>query len=304
MPADGGVTAWTQPADENDQATPYARYLSARHHRSARLLLFDRSDKFTATRGDEMARPRTREDGRREEIVKAALRLILKTGYNSVTLADIAQQIGVSKGLISYYFPKKDDVFVAVLEQIADRLTGDFESFYTSDVAAAEKLKMIFANLFGNEKRARRYYTVVIDYMAQAIRTRQVQEYVQLIYTSYRTYMERIVQDGVASGEFRQIEPERSASMILALMEGLVLQWFFDRKAFDLDEAYGVCVSFVNQYLMAEGRVHLARRASRQRRLPATDPPPQRGRGSRAEAAARRPDPAARCRLCRAPERA
>jgi TetR/AcrR family fatty acid metabolism transcriptional regulator len=201
-----------------------------------------------------MARPRTKEDGRREEIVRAALRLILKTGYNSVTLADIAEQVGVSKGLISYYFPKKDDVFVAVLEQIVERLTTDFQSFYSADAPAAVKLKMIFFNLFGNEKRARRYYTVVIDYMAQAIRDRQVQDYTQLIYASYRTYMERIVRDGVASGEFRQVDPERIASMILALMEGLVLQWFFDKKGFDLDEAYGMCVSFVNGALVAPGR--------------------------------------------------
>ena len=201
-----------------------------------------------------MARPRTREDGRREEIVRAALRLILKNGYNSVTLADIAEQVGVSKGLISYYFPKKDDVFVAVLEQIVERLTTDFQSFYSADAPAAEKLKMIFLNLFGNEKRARRYYTVVIDYMAQAIRDRQVQDYTQLIYASYRTYMERIVRDGVASGEFRQVDPERIASMILALMEGLMLQWFFDKKGFDLDEAYGMCVSFVNGALVAPGR--------------------------------------------------
>jgi TetR/AcrR family fatty acid metabolism transcriptional regulator len=201
-----------------------------------------------------MARPRTKEDGRREEIVRAALRLILKTGYNSVTLADIAEQVGVSKGLISYYFPKKDDVFVAVLERIVERLTTDFQSFYSADAPAAEKLKMIFVNLFGNEKRARRYYTVVIDYMAQAIRNRQVQDYTQLIYVSYRTYMERIVRDGVASGEFREVDPERTASMILALMEGLMLQWFFDKKGFDLDDAYGMCVTFVNGALVAPGR--------------------------------------------------
>jgi TetR/AcrR family transcriptional regulator, fatty acid metabolism regulator protein len=201
-----------------------------------------------------MARPRSKEDGRREEIVRAALRLILKTGYNSVTLADIAEQVGVSKGLISYYFPKKDDVFVAVLEQIVERLTNDFQSFYSADAPAAEKLKMIFVNLFGNERRARRYYTVVIDYMAQAIRNRQVQDYTQLIYVSYRTYMERIVRDGVRSGEFHQVDPEKTASMILALMEGLMLQWFFDKKGFDLDEAYGMCVAFVNGALVAPGR--------------------------------------------------
>ena len=96
---------------------------------------------------------------------------------------------------------------MAVLEQIVDRLTTDFEGFYCADVPSAEKLKMIFANLFGNEKRARRYYTVVIDYMAQAIRMRPVAEYTQLIYASYRTYMERIVAMGRSRGSSVRLTP-------------------------------------------------------------------------------------------------
>jgi AcrR family transcriptional regulator len=200
-----------------------------------------------------MARPRSKEDARRGEIVTAALRLILDTGYNQVTLADIAEQVGVSKGLISYYFPRKEDVFLAVLEQIVARLTADFEGFCTADVPAPEKLMMIFYNLFGNEKRARRYYTVVIDYMAQAIRECQVREYTQLIYASYRTYMERIVEDGMAKGEFRHVDAPRAVSMILGMMEGLVLQWFFDTKGFDLDAAYEMCVDLMNTYLAPEG---------------------------------------------------
>jgi TetR/AcrR family transcriptional regulator, fatty acid metabolism regulator protein len=200
-----------------------------------------------------MARPRNKEDGRRDEIVRAALGLVLKMGSNQVTLADIAEQVGVSKGLISYYFPKKEDVFVAVLEQIAERLTTDFDSFRRADASSFDKLKMIFNNLFGNEKRARRYYTVVIDYMAQAIRERQVQEYTQLIYDSYRRYMEEIISEGISTGEFREVEPRRTASMVLGMMEGLMLQWFFDKKGFDLDEAYRMCVDFAANFLLPEG---------------------------------------------------
>ncbi len=204
----------------------------------------------------------------------AALRLILDTGYNQVTLADIAEQVGVSKGLISYYFPRKEDVFLAVLEQIVGRLTADFEGFCTAEVPAPEKLMMIFNNLFGNEKRARRYYTVVIDYMAQAIRERQVREYTQLIYASYRTYMERIVDDGMAKGEFQPVDAPRVVSMILGMMEGLVLQWFFDPKGFDLDAAYEMCVDLMNTYLAPEGM-----RVDGRPRLHArgVTPPPGRG---------------------------
>ncbi|HZJ02801.1 MAG TPA: TetR/AcrR family transcriptional regulator [Thermoleophilia bacterium] len=200
-----------------------------------------------------MARPRNKEDVRREEIVDAALRLILDMGYNQVTLADIAARVGVSKGLISYYFPRKEDVFLAVLELIEGRLSHDFEGFCRAEASSPEKIMMIFNNLFGNEKRARRYYTVVIDYMAQAIRTPQVQQYTQEIYNSYRTYMERIVEDGIERGEFRSVNVQRATSMILGLMEGLVLQWFFDRHGFDLEAAYDMCVDLMNELLMPEG---------------------------------------------------
>jgi AcrR family transcriptional regulator len=200
-----------------------------------------------------MARPRSKEDVRRDEIVDATLRLVLDLGYNQVTLADIAGRVGVSKGLISYYFPRKEDVFLAVLDMIVERLSADFEGFCRADASPPDKIMMIFNNLFGNEKRARRYYTVVIDYMAQAIRTPQVQEYTQDIYNSYRTYMERIVEDGVRSGDFRPVDVQRATSMVLGLMEGLVLQWFFDRNGFDLEAAYDMCVDLMNELLVPEG---------------------------------------------------
>ena len=208
-----------------------------------------------------MARPRSKEDVRRDEIVDATLRLVLDLGYNQVTLADIAGRVGVSKGLISYYFPRKEDVFLAVLDMIVERLSADFEGFCQADASPPDKIMMIFNNLFGNEKRARRYYTVVIDYMAQAIRTPQVQEYTQDIYNSYRTYMERIVEDGVRSGDFRPVDVQRATSMVLGLMEGLVLQWFFDRNGFDLEAAYDMCVDLMNELLMPEG-VHVNGRPS------------------------------------------
>lgn len=199
-----------------------------------------------------MSRPRTKEDERREEIVTAALQLILKTGYNQVTLADIAEQVGVSKGLISYYFPRKEDVFLAVLDRIVGRMAAQFERFCSAPVSAPQRLEMFFQNLFGNERRARRYYTVVIDYMAQAIRQRAVQEYTQRIYDSYRIYMERVIRDGIARGEFRPVDCGRCVSLLMALMEGLILQWFFDKKGFDLDEAYQACVDFMKSYLLPE----------------------------------------------------
>ena len=96
---------------------------------------------------------------RREAIVSAAQELILKNGYSHTTLGQVAVRAGVSKGLISYYFAKKDELFLAVLERILGRLRRDLEGCCKGDRPAWEQVQLNLKNLFGSEEYP--YYTVL-----------------------------------------------------------------------------------------------------------------------------------------------
>lgn len=50
----------------------------------------------------------------RVEILKSTENLFVKNGYNAVTYSQIAKEVGISKSLLQYYFPKK----TLLLEQI------------------------------------------------------------------------------------------------------------------------------------------------------------------------------------------
>jgi TetR/AcrR family fatty acid metabolism transcriptional regulator len=196
-----------------------------------------------------MARTRSIEETRREVIVESAMRLILKNGYDRTTLDHVAAQAGVSKGLISYYFPNKDALFLAVLERILTRLRADLETCYRAHLPARERLRLNLKNLFGSEKRARQYYTVLIDFLARAPREKEIGGYTETIYQTVLTYVEWTIIDGVRAGEFRDVDPHVAASMLVAMMEGLVLQWLFNREGVSLAEAYDMCEMFVEQNL-------------------------------------------------------
>ncbi|MGH3153628.1 MAG: TetR/AcrR family transcriptional regulator [Streptosporangiaceae bacterium] len=58
------------------------------------------------------------ETARRAQIVAAAIEVIAELGYGQASLARIAQRIGVSKGVISYYFAAKDDLVRAVMADV------------------------------------------------------------------------------------------------------------------------------------------------------------------------------------------
>jgi AcrR family transcriptional regulator len=195
---------------------------------------------------------RTTEPTKREVIVESALRLILKKGYDGTTVDDVAQLSGVSKGLVSYHYPKKENLFRAVLEKILAKLDDDLKTTYESSDSARERLRLDFRNLFDSEERTRHYYIVLIDFLAQAPREACVRNYTRVIYQTVLRYVELTIADGVRTGEFRPVDVKLSASTIVALTEGFVFQWLFNPDGINLEQAYQVSDAYVTEFLLAD----------------------------------------------------
>ena len=70
-----------------------------------------------------VARPRTRDaDRSRTAILDAAETLFAQRGFDSVSLQEIGDAAGLSRGTPNYFFGSKQDLYVAVLERVfADR---------------------------------------------------------------------------------------------------------------------------------------------------------------------------------------
>ena len=56
-------------------------------------------------------------EGRRERILSAAAELFAAQGFDAAPTSRIAEQAGVPKGLLFYYFPRKRDILTTLLEE-------------------------------------------------------------------------------------------------------------------------------------------------------------------------------------------
>jgi AcrR family transcriptional regulator len=187
---------------------------------------------------------------KRETIVDSALRLILRKGYDGTTVDDVAALAGVSKGLVSYHFTKKELLFRAVLERILSRLEADLEAVHLADLPARERLRLYFRNLFDSEERTRAYYTVLVDFLAQAPREDSVREYTQVIYRTILSYVQSTIDDGIKAGEFRAADSRLAASHIVALTEGFIFQWLYNPAGITLQQAFYESEAFVEEHLV------------------------------------------------------
>src|SRR6516225_8421885 len=55
---------------------------------------------------------------RREQIVQAAVAIIAEQGLQNLSLSEIEKKAGMSRGQLTYYFPAKEDIFLAVFDRL------------------------------------------------------------------------------------------------------------------------------------------------------------------------------------------
>lgn len=70
----------------------------------------------TKTRSSVREQPTFIEAARKAQIIEATLVTISELGFANASLAQIAKQAGISKGVIGYYFPSKDALIQAAME--------------------------------------------------------------------------------------------------------------------------------------------------------------------------------------------
>lgn len=90
--------------------------------------------------------PRPRSDIR-PRIVHAARARFLESGMDGASLRAIASDAGTNVGMIFYYFPTKDDLFLAVIEELYVKLLDDVAAALAGDAPVRERLERVFARI-------------------------------------------------------------------------------------------------------------------------------------------------------------
>lgn len=185
---------------------------------------------------------------RKDQIVRATVDCITKHGYHNFSMQDVARTAGVSKGIIHYYFLNKDDLMMSVLDKVA----GDIERVIAADMESItdpkKKLEIFITVCFDVVRSTKEYYQVNMDFWTQINQKKEVRQVISRHYSKFRDSCSRVIQEGITQGSFRKVDPHLFASFVIALIDGVSLQWLFDEEVFDYDNA----VKQATQLVMAD----------------------------------------------------
>ncbi|OMP68182.1 TetR/AcrR family transcriptional regulator [Domibacillus epiphyticus] len=175
---------------------------------------------------------------RREQVLKAAFQAVASHGYDSVTLQDIADYAGVSKGVVHYYFQNKENIFSALLQFITAQIYEIEHKAITDKHTALEKLKAYVETVFISPAKNKKFYRVYVDFLAQASRNHTYQEINHRFYENCWSIGHEIITLGKKEGVFSiDLDADTSAKMMRAMIDGCLIQWLMSDQD-DLHDFY------------------------------------------------------------------
>src|SRR6476619_6643320 len=83
-----------------------------------------------------------KEQNTEEKILAAAKKVFLKEGMAGARMQDIADEAGINKALLHYYFRSKDKLFETIFTETSSRFIPRMNQVMDSDLPLFEKISM------------------------------------------------------------------------------------------------------------------------------------------------------------------
>ena len=190
---------------------------------------------------------------RHQEILDAAARVITDRGLAETRISDIADQAGVSPGLILYYFESKDRL-------LAEALTFANDQFYLRTSreirripSAREQLRRLIdlsVPGFLPEYSRLDEWALWVEVWVRALRDPDMAKDREALDQRWRSQLAETIRGGQTAGEFASNEdPHELALRIAAIIDGLAIQVIMDDSEVTTDRMHRTCMEVCAQAL-------------------------------------------------------
>jgi AcrR family transcriptional regulator len=182
---------------------------------------------------------------RRTQMLEAAADVIGERGLCDTRIADVAERAGLSPALVVYYFGSKEKLLTEALAYAEDLFYIEAFRELTGIEGASERLvRLIDLSCPPVERgEAHEYWSLWVELWSRALRSGEAARKREALDRRWRNTIAEVVREGQRSGEFGPVDPERFATYLAALMDGLALQMLLHDSAVDGALVNGMCLN-------------------------------------------------------------
>jgi AcrR family transcriptional regulator len=168
----------------------------------------------------------------RKSILDSALEVFAESGYRSGSLRDVAERVGMSEAGLLHHFTNKSELLAAVLERRDEQTRERFDF----DPTHGQGLLRSSVELVEYNASTPGVVELFCTLAAEATSaSHPAHQYFVDRYRSTTAMMREAFEEARTRGELRpEVDPAVAARGMVALMDGLQIQWLLDRESVDM----------------------------------------------------------------------
>ena len=185
------------------------------------------------------------QDRRKEQIMSAALSVVVAKGYDQSRMDDIVEKSQLSKGAIYWYYKSKEEVYLSLVDYWFLQYSSGVVDTLQQQESASDQLKALFEFFIGQFDKNAATFKLLVEFWRLAGLNPDFNAKLQQIYSDFLEYIIEIIKVGVANGEFKNVEPRITALSILINIEGITWFTLFDKSGVEAHEYIYTISNFI-----------------------------------------------------------
>ena len=191
---------------------------------------------------------------RREQIIEAAVAIIAEEGIQNLSLSAIEDRSDMSRGQLTYYFPAKEDILLAVFDHMIEVMTRRAEDDQTNSVcsmpvAGWERMVAFLTSFISNPPEVPEFHALQYTFLSQIGHRDDFRDRLANLYEHWRSFAVADLTKDVEASKKPLVSVRTLASFIQAVLHGLAMQRVADPTAYDRDEMRHLVLSLLGNYL-------------------------------------------------------
>ena len=177
--------------------------------------------------------------------MSAALSVVVAKGYDHSRMDDIVEISQLSKGAIYWYYKSKKEVYLSLVDYWFVQYSSGVLDRVHHQESASTQLKALFDFFIDQFDNNPASFKILVEFWRMSGLDPDFNSKLQKIYSQFLEYITEIIKTGIASGEFKKVDPRITALSILINIEGI--NWFtlFDKSGVEAHDYIDTISDFI-----------------------------------------------------------
>jgi AcrR family transcriptional regulator len=159
------------------------------------------------------------------DLVRSAYQVIARQGSHRLSLQDVADEAGVSKGMVLYYFKSKENLLLVTMRWALERTEARIRRRIAGARDPQETIAALVDAVFVGPEQNRDFSLLYLDLIEHAARVPSFGRLSGAAVAIIDGLYEEVIRGGVASGGLRVEDPTAAAAAMRVLIDGTFLSW-------------------------------------------------------------------------------